>query len=324
MARDKPPSNEQIAAAYRVDLLTYLQRSEPDNLQWRGNRYCLKDHESLYLTNGKWYWASRQIGGHDAMSYLMKVRGMEFGEAVSEINGRNISPSRIQQPKAAVNQPRKPLALPEKNWNNAGITSYLLSRGIDREVIDRCISEGILYESRKYHGCVFVGKDREGTPKYACVRGTVGSFKQDVTGSEKQYGFVLSGTMEGSSLCVTEAAIDALSLASLHKQRNAPWQECHYLSLGGVSTKAALRYIKDRPEIKRVYLCLDNDDAGIEASARLAVEIRCDQELDGRGLRIKSFPPAIGKDYNEMLCVVRRQGLEVSRVMSARKAQEAI
>lgn len=53
-----------IEQARQMDLLSYLQRYEPSNLKRVvGNVYCTREHDSLKIYNGKWYWWSRGIGG---------------------------------------------------------------------------------------------------------------------------------------------------------------------------------------------------------------------------------------------------------------------
>mgnify|MGYP000375192780 CR=1 FL=1 len=66
-----------------------------------------------------------------------------------------------------------------------------------------------------------------------------------------------------------------------------------YLALGGVGEKALLRFLSDRPNIKTVYLCLDNDNAGNDACSRLA-------ELVPEGLTVHRLVP-LYKDWNEVL-----------------------
>ena len=64
-----------IAEAKQMDLLTYLQNYEPQELvHISGNVYCTKTHDSLKISNGKWCWHSRGIGGRSALDYLIKVR----------------------------------------------------------------------------------------------------------------------------------------------------------------------------------------------------------------------------------------------------------
>ncbi len=77
-----------IEQARQIDLLSYLQRYEPSNLKRvAGNVYCTKDHDSLKISNGKWYWWSRGFGGFSALDYLIKVREYSFVEAVQTLTG---------------------------------------------------------------------------------------------------------------------------------------------------------------------------------------------------------------------------------------------
>ena len=61
-------SKEQIAAAKEIDLLSYLQVYEPGSFKKSGpNEYRLIEHDSLKISNGKWCWHSRGIGGRSAL-----------------------------------------------------------------------------------------------------------------------------------------------------------------------------------------------------------------------------------------------------------------
>ena len=71
-----PP--EVVAKAKEMDLLTYLKNYEPGELvHFGGSTYCTRTHDSLKISNGKWCWFSRGIGGKTALDYLIKVREME-------------------------------------------------------------------------------------------------------------------------------------------------------------------------------------------------------------------------------------------------------
>ncbi len=77
---------EQIAQAKEWDLLTYLQRYDPHQLvHVGGSTYCTREHDSLKISNGKWNWFSRKIGGKTALDYLIKVQGFSFTEAVEAL-----------------------------------------------------------------------------------------------------------------------------------------------------------------------------------------------------------------------------------------------
>ncbi len=95
-------TSDQIEEARQVDLLNYLRRFEPDNLvHLGGDSYCTREHDSLKISNGKWHWFSRHIGGKNALDYLVKVRGVSFTDAVCTLTGYAMQPPpAYQQPKA--------------------------------------------------------------------------------------------------------------------------------------------------------------------------------------------------------------------------------
>jgi len=297
-------TSEQIEQAKRWDLLSYLQQYDPQELQRSGPReYRTVTHDSLVISNGKWHWCSRGIGGKTALDYLIHVRGMGFVEAVRTLCDGKAAPV-LSQPVKSVPQEPKSFILPEKNRNAARVRAYLRSRGIDPEIIDLCIQSGILYESRQYHNCVFVGRDRAGGARFACLRGTMGDFKLDVEGSDKQYNFCLPSCAPSSRfVTVCESPIDALSLATLRKMETKAWDRYHYLSLGGTSPLALLQYLQDHREIDHVYMYLDNDKAGLDGMAKIREALYADQALDARVKMITAEPPPreYGKDYNQML-----------------------
>ena len=232
-------NKEQIEAARSVDLLTYLQSNEPGSIKKDGAEHCLREHDSLKISNGKWFWHSRGIGSNNALDFLVQVRGLNFTEAVRTIAGDGDTAYTYQPPKPLPETPKKPFALPESNYNHFRAIAYLLNRGINRTVIDLCIEAGTFYESKQRHNCVFVGKDGD-KPKFACVRGTFGNFKMDVAGSDKRFSFLFPAKPESESTVVNvfESPIDALSFASMERENNFTWRNEHYLSLGGVSSRA--------------------------------------------------------------------------------------
>lgn len=297
-------TTEQIAQAKEWDLLSYLQTYEPGELKNCGNEYCTVSHDSLRISNGKWHWHSQSVGGRTALDYLIKVRGVDFVEAVECLCGY-CPPSESERPKS---KPPKPFALPEPNRYGTFAVSYLQDRGIDADIISRCITAGILYESRRYHSCVFTGRDPSGTARFACLRGVYDGFKMDVEGSDKRYSFCLSPQHLCGSVAVAESPIDALSVASLLKMQGMDWQDCHYLSLGGTAPRALVQFLHDHPEITQISLCLDNDKAGFKGMKKIEEAVCSDLELSGQIALLWPNPPpaAFGKDYNEFLKACRK------------------
>lgn len=295
-------SKEQIAAAKEWDLLSYLQAYEPQELKRSGPyEYCTQTHDSLKISNGKWCWNSRGIGGRTALDYLVKVRGMAFTDAVETLCGYRAPPPQ-QRPASPM---QKPFVLPEASRYPSAVVAYLQDRGIDPELIGACIQAGTLYQSRKYQNCVFVGQDAQGRARSASLRGTRDKFRLEAVGSDKRYGFCLTARdADCPRLAVAESPIDALSLATLVKLSGGDWQDSHYLSLGGTGPRAMMQFLRDYPNVTQVSLCLDNDKAGLRGMELLEDAIREDTVLSERiGLVYKNPPPVErGKDYNEFLC----------------------
>ena len=223
-----------IKQARQIDLLSYLQRYEPSNLKRvAGNVYCTRKHDSLKISNGKWYWWSRGFGGYSALDYLMKVRELGFVEAVQTLTG-DMGDWKPPPPAVKKDEP-KVLLLPQKNKDCNRVIQYLFGRGIDYQFIQECIADGTLYESANYHNVVFIGKDESGTPKYAALRSTLGStFKQDASGSDKRYSFRLLAREPTDIVHLFEAAIDLLSYATYLKCEGKDYKSESLLSLSGV------------------------------------------------------------------------------------------
>jgi len=294
---------EQIAQARSVDLLTYLQAYEPQELLRSGpNVYRTVSHSSLVISNGLWFWNRGQVGGRNALDYLIRVRGMGFVEAVETVLGSGAARHSVLPIKRPVPQrERKTLSLPPPVRFPARMLSYLQGRGISADMVQLCMDAGILFESR-YDGspvCVFVGRDEEGTARFACMRGIDSDIKRDCSGSNKRYGFcLLAHNPAVGRLAVFESSIDALSHACLFPNR-----DIHRLSLGGTSSSALIPFLERNPIIDQVSLCLDADDAGQTAAAKVR-DILAKQSPH---IDMTIDPPGYGKDYNITLLHAKAQ-----------------
>ena len=296
-------SPEDIQQAKQMDLLSYLRQFEPQELvHVSGNTWCTREHDSLKISNGKWNWFSRGIGGRTALDYLVKVRGLPFTDAVGIILGRA-----AEMPPVSRSEPQeeeKVLLLPDPvEGYPFRVVQYLTDRGIDRKLIDFCIERKLLYESRDYHNAVFVGYDAVGVARYAALRGTVGAYKGEATGSDKHYSFALCLSTEAEQVHVFESAIDLLSYATLEQRAGRSWRQDALLSLAGVFKQkrekvipvALAQFLSDHPCIQRVCLHLDNDDVG-RSAAKGIMEGLADQPYD-----VVNLPPRCGNDVNDQL-----------------------
>ena len=291
-------SKEEIANARKMDLLSYLRAYEPGELvRFSGETYCTRTHDSLKISNGKWYWFSQNIGGRSALDYLVKVKEMSFPEAVKMLNGQAVQPICYEKPPPA---PRK-LLLPLLDTNTSKTEAYLKSRGIHPQIIAYCIQHGLLFQSENANDVIFVGYDTKGTRRYAALRSMTTNYKGEATGSDKHFSFALvADDRPVREVHVFEAAIDAMS----------------YLSLAGVFASkranvvpvALEQFLKDHSQITKVVLHLDNDRVGRQAAESIM------GGLDKK-YTVLNRPPRAGKDVNDYLRmeIVNRNGKERER-----------
>lgn len=289
-------------------MLSYLQTFEPDELKRSGpQEYRTATHGSLVISNGKWNWFKGGFGGVSALDYLVKVRGISLAEAVQRLTGGRACPVPRQETRPPA---RKPFRLPKAARRPSRVLAYLQGRGIDGEILSRCIRDGSLYESFPHHNCVFVGREQTGKARFASLRGTRNSFKLDVPGSDKRFAFCLPSNSPGcQTVAVFESPIDALSGATLKKLEGGNWRDTHYLSLSGTSPLALIEFLRTHPNVGHAALCLDNDEAGKKGAARLEETIRQDSALSGQVKQIDRNPPPdqYGKDFNLYLQAVRAE-----------------
>lgn len=300
-------SPEVIQKAREIDLLTYLKNYEPDELvHFSRDTYVTRTHDSLKISNGMWYWFSQSIGGKSALEYLIKVRDYSFLQAVEIITGSvETSPPTIYKttPKTIPNK----LILPKKAPNNDKVKTYLISRGIDEAIIQQCIDNELIYQQFPNNNVVFIGYDPNKKARYAMCRGTNESnFKQEVYGSHKAFSFQLEALEKSDRVHLFESAIDLLSYATLMKLEDKKWYNESLISLAGVyktSTNiedsqlplALNFYLNQHPNIKKIYLHLDNDKAGRDSALALKYLLQ-------KQYKVIDNPPPTGKDVNDFLC----------------------
>lgn len=249
----------QIDKANAVDLEKFL-RAQGETLVRSGKEYRWKAHDSLTVCGNKWFRHSQSKGGFP-VDFVMEFYGKSFPEAVQMLTGE---PGEVQP--EADPAPSPAFRLPLRNVTNANILNYLTQeRKLSPSLVNFFIAAGDIYEDSSHHNVVFVGRDADGHPRYASSRGIREKFRQDAAGAEKAFGFAHRGT--DKQLLVFEATIDLLSFIELFPKN---WQQHNYLSLGGVSGKALRQFLSERPDVERVFLCLDSDKAGEDACKRLA------------------------------------------------------
>ena len=272
----------QIDRANAANLEDFL-RAQGETLVRSGKEYRWKAHDSLTVCGNKWFRHSRSKGGYP-VDFVMEFYGKSFPEAVQLLTGEQGESRQDAAP-----APSPAFRLPLRNVTNANILNYLTQeRKLSPSLVNFFIAAGDIYEDAAHHNVVFVGRDADGHPRYASSRGIHEKFRQDVAGAEKSFGFAHYGA--DKQLMVFEAPIDLLSFIELFPKN---WQQHNYLSLGGVSGKALWQFLSERPDMERVFLCLDADKAGEDACKRLAA-------LLPDTVSVTRIQPCM-KDWNDVL-----------------------
>ncbi len=291
-------TKEEYEIAKTVSCIDYLEKNGY-KLQKHGNAHQkLVEHDSFIVKNDGscFYWNSKGVQGN-VIQMVETLENKDFKEAIvtlaREGYSREYRPNQNIRNAVELKQvEKKGLKLPEKNQSIKKAYWYLTDkRKIDPNIVNYAIRKNMIYQDSKGN-VVFVSKDKNNTPKYACFRGTYEKvYRGDIAGSDKSYGFSLINT-KSNVLHVTESVIDTLSWASIKGNIND-----NYLSLNGTYIKALDRFLKDNPNIDTIITGLDNDDAGKEATIEIWRTYK-----DKYKLKYKHF---VCKDINEQLVNIR-------------------
>ena len=294
-------TEEQKLQANAVDLVEFLRfKGEP--LIREGSEYRLGSNHSVTVRGNEWYDHAAEKGG-GPVTFLKEFYGMNYPQAVITLLNEDLAilDPPIDTPREKV---KKPFELPPANKDNRRVFAYLLKhRHLDRDVLTTFVRAGLVYEDQKYHNAVFVGMDRDGTPRHAHKRSTNSqgkSFRMTAKGSDFRYAFNWPGS--NNHLLVFEAPIDMLSFIS--KFHDSAWAKYSYVALCGTSSQPMLGMLERCPQIDTVHFALDNDQAGQLATRRLAKLVR------EKGLAVNALVPVL-KDWNDDLCANFEQEQEV-------------
>lgn len=170
-----------IERAKNTDMIALLESEEGFSFKstYGEREFKCIEHNSLVINGNRrrWYWNSRQVGGNNAIDYLVKIRGMNFRDAVLHLVGdreqtaytpirkavtENVSvskPVRFVMPEQA--------HFPDGRRNYSNIIAYLnKGRGIDMNIINTLIASGQIYQGVQYNGLHIVGYNDEGMAFY--------------------------------------------------------------------------------------------------------------------------------------------------------------
>ncbi len=309
-------TNEEVDRANNTNILDYVNQL---NLGVKEVGKTLKVHGygGLYIdpVKNRWNCFSQNKGG-GPIQLVMFLEDKSWVESVKQLisfDSVSSSYSKIDNHEKAMDY-NDIFILPEKNNTFKHMIAYLIkTRGIDKSIVYNCIQNKTLYED-KNRNCVFVGYDSNNNPRYANIRSTNtnNSFKGDVKGSDKAFSFCIKGT--SNIVYVFESPIEVLSYLTLLRQSNIDNFNHHLISLGGVSNRALAQYLKDNPAIRKIALCLNNDNAGIEATKNIGQGYKEKYNI------INKYPK--NKDFNEDLLSVKNNELFSRKSTLTRSSSE--
>lgn len=288
-------TQEQKDRARNTDLVDLLER-QGEHLKRSGKEYQWRDGSNKVTVRGNlWYHQYEEVGG-DAIDFVRKFYNMDYPGAMEYLlNGYGGSLSAAPP----VQREEKSFVLPQRNDNMRRVYAYLLhQRGLDRDVVNAFAYRQMIYESSPHHNAVFVGYDTNGVPRHAHKRGSgsQSTYKGNETGSIPEYSFHWNGT--SNKIFLFEAPIDMLSYISMNPNG---WQQNTYAASCSVADRVLFQCLKDNPNIREVYLCLDNDEAGQNAAQRIS------DKLFVMGYKADILTP-IYKDWNEDLIFTQKEG----------------
>lgn len=170
-----------IERAKNTDMIALLESEEGFSFKstYGEREFKCIEHNSLVVNGNRrrWYWNSRQVGGNNAIDYLVKIRGMNFRDAVLHLVGDREQTAYTPIRKAvtenvSVSKPVR-FVLPEQahfpdgRRNYSNIIAYLnKGRGIDMNIINTLIASGQIYQGVQYNGLHIVGYNDEGMAFY--------------------------------------------------------------------------------------------------------------------------------------------------------------
>ncbi len=279
-------TDTQKEQAHQTDIASLLI-SQGATVKKSGSEFEWKDGSAKVTIRGNlWFHQYDRVGG-DAIDFVRRFYNKNYVEAMEFLLG-NGSGTRITSPPVIKEQ--EAFKLPSRNDNMRRVFAYLnITRGIDKDVLYAFVHRNMIYESAKYHNAVFVGFDKNGNPRHACMRGTgsKSTYKGNAPNSQPEYSFHWHG--RSKYLFLFEAPIDMLSFISMHKNN---WRKHSYAASCSVSDRVLFQCMKDNPHIEKVYICFDNDEPGQAAAYRIG------KKLFDKGIQSKILVP-IHKDWNE-------------------------
>ena len=286
----------------------------------------LIEHDSwvIDVRNNSFRWNSQGISG-DIIKFVQTYYDVDFKTAVKELSGSNIAELLRDPPKIftvtanksrddnIIPLPRQKFELDEIDGTDGRMYAYLIQkRGLSKKTVDEFAYKKLISQDSKGN-INFKFKDEDGKIHYT-KKGTTDQpftyidWDADIRGFRFTKNKNLSN-VEG--LAIYEAPIDLMSYIDLYGSNI----KTAYAAMNGVKYQSLLRNMQDYPNLKELYICVDNDDAGknfIEKIKKLA-----QTESDFHNLKIYAVHPQHVKDWNDLLLAKKQGELQCTVIKQA-------
>ena len=249
-------NTEEIRKARRADLSAFLLSRHRNDVVVTGQCVYLKAARYVYTKKGYSGFVDYHTNeSGNSIDLLVKYLGYSFRDAVTVL-------SEYDMPSPAAAEHRT-FELPHKDKrSDSRVREYLQYRGIPQDTIEELISSSLLYQDSPYGNAVFVSRIKDfceirGTDREKVFHGIrrkrpdcFWSYRNSAERIMKAY--------------ICEAAIDAVSLAVLHKRAGIT-EPSAYISIGGAANQSAVDRISRSVQ---TIIAADNDQAGEQCRQR--------------------------------------------------------
>lgn len=295
--------SKDIERARKADLPAYLIKNGYSLCRVGQGNYRWPGHGGLIIKDNFWHCFSSDEKGN-AIDFLVKILGMEFKKAVSELLGYS-DERQLTLPIAPV---VKKLEIPKRVDNERRVFAYLTKkRFLPANLVLNQIESGRLYQDINGN-CVFPCFNYDTEATGAILRGTADKrFAGLCPGHNPVYGWVILASSDtlAETLILHESPIDMLSFMVL---KNIVDRHPHLLAMAGLRIDTVLAFLKHVPKVNKIIVAVDNDDAGEKFYERLKAFLAADQF---QGILISKNCPK-NKDWNEDLKDMKKTKTEGS------------
>lgn len=271
-----------------------------------GNYYTLKEADSVRIDTEKNCFFRNSNGANGSIiDFAMEFENKDIKDVIQELSSLAGLSEIETEPVYFKPQKEKQevtFELPKRTKDIKNVYAYLVNtRRIDKDIVNDFIRNKNLYQD-EHKNCVFVSYNKDGQPDFANKRGsnTHKRFVADVPGSNYNNCFFINNNAD--TLVITESVIDAMSVMTITKQNGGNYKNFNYLALSGTTKYPAIQnQLKQNPNINKIILALDNDNAGKTACINIQADLK-----DWNGKIIEHLPTK-AKDWNAQLCTEKKQ-----------------